>query len=84
MKKKRHVLIGKVLSNKMNKSIVVVIERIVKHIPYGKFVKKTTKIHVHDENNICNINDVVEIIACRPISKTKFWSLVRVVSRYNL
>ena len=72
---------GRVVSDKMEKSIVVAIERFVKHPIYGKFIKRTTKLHVHDENNECGIGDVVEIRECRPLSKTKSWTLVRVVEK---
>ena len=72
---------GKVVSNKMDKSIVVMTERRVKHPLYGKFVSKSTKIHAHDENNDCAIGDVVTIRECRPMSKTKSWTLVEVVER---
>ena len=70
---------GRVLSNKMDKSVVVAIERFVKHPIYGKFVKRTTKVHAHDENNECGQGDLVEIQECRPLSKTKSWTLVAVV-----
>lgn len=73
--------LGRVASDKMDKSIVVVIERTVKHPLYGKYVRKTTKLHVHDERNECGIGDTVEIRECRPISKTKSWTLVRVVEK---
>ena len=72
---------GRVLSNKMDKSITVAIERKVKHPLYGKFIKRTTKIHAHDEQNQCNAGDVVTIRECRPLSKTKSWTLVEVVSK---
>ena len=78
---KIRTLQGKVVSNKMDKSIVVMTERRVKHPLYGKFVSKSTKIHAHDENNDCSIGDVVTIRECRPISKTKSWTLVEVVER---
>jgi small subunit ribosomal protein S17 len=78
MTDKIRTLQGRVISNKMEKSIVVAIERVVKHPVYGKFIKRTTKLHVHDENNECGIGDVVEIHECRPLSKTKSWTLVRV------
>ena len=68
---------GRVVSDKMDKSIVVAIERMVKHPIYGKFVKRTTKVHAHDENNECGLGDKVEIVECRPLSKTKSWTLVR-------
>lgn len=70
---------GKVISNKMDKTITVAIERQVKHPIYGKFIKRTTKLHVHDENNQCKEGDVVTIRESRPISKTKAWTLVSVV-----
>ncbi len=69
---------GKVVSNKMDKSITVLIERRVKHPIYGKYVKRSTKLHAHDENNACNIGDVVTIKESRPISKTKTWELVSI------
>lgn len=72
---------GHVISDKMEKSITVAIERTVKHPIYGKFIKRTTKVHVHDENNQCGIGDVVEIRESRPLSKTKSWTLVRVVDK---
>lgn len=75
---------GRVVSDKMEKSIVVAIERFVKHPLYGKFVRKTTKLHVHDENNECAEGDTVEIRECRPLSKTKSWTLVRVVEKARL
>lgn len=70
---------GRVVSDKMDKSIVVAIERMVKHPFYGKFVKRTTKVHAHDENNECCLGDKVEIAECRPLSKTKSWALVKVL-----
>ena len=72
---------GKVVSDKMDKSFVVAIERKVKHPLYGKFIRRTTKLHVHDENNEAKLGDVVEVCECRPISKTKSWTLVRVVEK---
>lgn len=72
---------GRVISDKMEKSIVVAIERKVKHPLYGKFIRRTTKLHVHDESNQAKMGDVVEIKECRPISKTKSWTLVRVVEQ---
>jgi len=70
---------GRVVSNKMDKSITVLIERKVKHPIYGKFIRRSTKIHAHDETNVCNEGDTVLIEQCRPISKTKCWKLVKVV-----
>jgi small subunit ribosomal protein S17 len=72
---------GRVISDKMDKSIVVAIERTVKHPIYGKYTKRTTKVHAHDENNECGLGDKVEIAECRPLSKTKSWTLVRVVEK---
>jgi small subunit ribosomal protein S17 len=65
----------------MNKSATVLIERKVKHPIYGKFMRKSTKFHIHDENNDCGIGDTVQISECRPISKTKSWTLVKVVNK---
>ena len=72
---------GAVISDRMEKSATVLIERKVKHPIYGKFVKKSTKIHIHDENNECSIGDTVQISECRPMSKTKSWTLVKVVNK---
>ena len=72
---------GLVVSNKMEKSIVVAVERKVKHPIYGKFVKKTTKFHAHDDKNECSIGDVVKIMETRPLSKTKRWRLVEIVEK---
>lgn len=77
-KKKLQILKGSVIKNKMQKSIVVSVERFVKHPIYKKFMKKTTKLHVHDENNSSKVGDVVEIQECRPISKTKSWKLINI------
>jgi small subunit ribosomal protein S17 len=73
--------IGLVVSNKMDKSIVVKIERRFKHPIYGKFVKKTKKFIAHDENNECNIGDTVRIMETRPLSKRKNWRLVEIIER---
>jgi small subunit ribosomal protein S17 len=73
--------IGLVVSNKMDKSIVVSVERRVKHPIYGKFVKKTTKLMAHDENNECNIGDTVRIMETRPLSKNKCWRLVNIIEK---
>ena len=72
---------GRVVSNKMDKTITVLVERKVKHPVYGKFVKKSTKLHAHDANNECNEGDVVTISACRPLSKSKKWKLETIVER---
>ncbi|AAO27164.1 30S ribosomal protein S17 [Buchnera aphidicola str. Bp (Baizongia pistaciae)] len=75
---KFRTLSGQVISNKMQKSAIVSIKRLIKHPLYKKFVKKTTKLCIHDENNQCSFGDIVEIRECRPISKTKSWMLVRI------
>jgi small subunit ribosomal protein S17 len=71
-------LSGKVVSNKMDKSITVLIERLVKHPIYGKYIKRSTKVHAHDEDNTCNIGDTVTIQETRPLSKTKSFTLVTI------
>jgi small subunit ribosomal protein S17 len=76
--------IGAVVSNKMDKSATVLVERKVKHPLYGKFVKKSTKLHVHDENNECTIGDTVRIRECRPMSKTKSWTLVEIMEKASV
>ncbi len=73
--------IGVVVSNKMNKTIVVAEKRKVKHPIYGKFINKTTKFYVHDEANTCNIGDKVRIMETRPLSKQKCWRLVEIIER---
>jgi small subunit ribosomal protein S17 len=75
------IVTGKVTSNKMDKSITVLIERKVKHPIYGKYVTKSTKLHAHDENNECQIGDTVTVKQSRPLSKTKFWTLLEIVER---
>ena len=77
----RKTRIGVVTSNKMTKTITVAIERTVKHPIYGKFVKKTTKLHAHADKNECSIGAVVKIMETRPLSKTKRWRLVEVVEK---
>ena len=72
---------GRVVSNKMDKTITVVVERFVKHPIYGKFIKRSTKLHAHEEENVCNQGDVVTISECRPLSKSKNWTLVSVVEK---
>ncbi len=73
--------VGVVTSNKMDKTIVVAIERKVKHPIYGKFIKKTTRFHAHDEKNEASIGDLVRIMETRPMSKTKRWRLVEIVEK---
>ena len=72
---------GRVVSNKMNKSITVMVESRMKHPIYGKFLKKSTKFMAHDENNDCNIGDTVRIQETRPLSKNKNWRLVEIIER---
>jgi len=72
---------GRVVSDKMDKTITVLIERQVQHPIYGKFIRRSTKVHAHDENNDCRAGDMVVVEQCRPLSKTKTWRLVRVVER---
>jgi small subunit ribosomal protein S17 len=72
--------IGRVVSNKMNKSVTVSVERLVKHPVYGKFIRRTTKIVAHDEANECKEGDIVAISECRPISRNKSWRVVEIVS----
>ena len=72
---------GRVISNKANKTITVLVERQVKHPLYGKYIKRSTKVHAHDENNECGEGDMVSIAECRPISKTKSWRVVEILER---
>jgi small subunit ribosomal protein S17 len=74
-------LAGRVVSDKMEKSAVVLVERRVRHPLYGKYIRRSTKLHIHDENNECKVGDTVTIQECRPISRTKSWKLVEVVER---
>ena len=74
---------GRVISNKMDKTVTVLIERRVKHPLYGKYVKRSTKLHAHDEHNECNEGDLVTVEACRPLSKSKTWRLVKVVEKVS-
>jgi small subunit ribosomal protein S17 len=80
-RKIRKTKTGLVTSDKMDKTITVAVERKVKHPIYGKFVKKTTKFHAHDEKNECKPGDVVKIMETRPLSKTKRWLLVEVIEK---
>jgi small subunit ribosomal protein S17 len=77
----RKTRVGIVSSNKMDKTITVKVERKIKHPLYGKFLKKTTSFHAHDEKNECSIGDMVKIMESRPLSKTKRWRLVEVVEK---
>jgi small subunit ribosomal protein S17 len=80
-RKLRKEKVGLVVSNKMNKSIVVEVERKIKHPKYGKFVKKTSTFMAHDETNDCKIGDTVRIMESRPLSKNKCWRLVEIIER---
>lgn len=80
-RKLRKERIGQVVSNKMEKSITVTVQRKEKHPIYGKFVKKTTKFTAHDENNECGIGDTVRIMETRPLSKNKRWRLVEIIEK---
>lgn len=80
-RKTRKSRIGLVTSDKMDKTITVAVERKIKHPLYGKFLKKTTKFHAHDETNQCGIGDTVRIMEIRPLSKTKRWRLVEVIEK---
>ena len=77
----RKVRVGKVVSDKMDKTIVVAIEDNVRHAKYGKIIKRTVKIHAHDEANTCGIGDTVAVMETRPLSKTKRWRLVEIVEK---
>ncbi|WP_395339940.1 30S ribosomal protein S17 [Ningiella sp. W23] len=81
---KIRTLQGRVSSNKMDKTITVVVERFVKHPIYGKFIKRSTKMHAHDEANVCNEGDIVTITETRPVSKSKTWKLVDVVEKARI
>ena len=74
-------LVGVVVSNKMTHTIVVKVERKIKHPVYGKYIKRTKKYHAHDQDNSCSIGDTVQITECRPISKTKSWALDKIIER---
>src|SRR5215510_8425562 len=73
--------VGRVVSNKMKKSVTVTVERLVRHPVYGKFIRRTTKIMAHDEDGSCREGDTVAIVECRPISKRKSWKVVEVIER---
>lgn len=81
MNSKVCILKGIIINNKMHKSAIVVIERLIKHPIYKKFIKKKTKLHIHDENNLCSNGDIVEISQCKPISRTKSWKLVKIIKK---
>lgn len=79
--KMARTLTGTVVSNKMNDTIVVLVERRVEHPKYGKFIRRSTKVHAHDQGNQCQEGDIVTVRECRPISKTKNWTLVKIRER---
>jgi small subunit ribosomal protein S17 len=72
---------GRVVSNKMDKTVTILVERQIKHPLYGKYIRRSTKLHAHDEENACNEGDVVRVTECRPLSKTKNWRVVEIVSK---
>ena len=72
---------GRVVSNKMNKTVTVLVERHVKHALYGKYLRRSTKLHAHDEANSCKEGDLVRVTECRPLSKTKNWRVVEIITR---
>jgi small subunit ribosomal protein S17 len=80
-KSSQRAIIGEVISNKMAKTIVVQVERKIKHPLYGKYVRRFTKMYAHDEDNTCKVGDIVLIQQSRPLSKTKRWKLVEVIKR---
>ena len=79
--KKLHTVDGRVISNKMDKTITVLVERQVKHALYGKYMRRSTKLHAHDADNACKEGDVVRIAECAPMSKTKNWRVVEILTR---
>lgn len=83
VEKRTRMVTGRVVSNKMDKSITVLVERRVKHPVYGKYMTKSTKLHAHDETNECNPGDVVTVKEVRPISRTKTWALVSIDEKAN-
>jgi small subunit ribosomal protein S17 len=80
-RKMRKILMGRVVSDKMDKTIVVAIENLIKHPKYGKIMRRTIKVHAHDENNECGIGDKVSVMETRPLSKTKRWRLVEIIEK---
>jgi small subunit ribosomal protein S17 len=72
---------GRVVSNKMDKTVTVLVERVVKHSLYGKYMRRSTKLHAHDADNSCNEGDVVRVSECAPLSKSKNWRVVEIVTR---
>ena len=80
-RKKRKVRIGRVVSNRMQKTIVVAVKRSLKHPVYGKTIKRTSKLYAHDEKNECQIGDLVQVMETRPLSRLKRWRLLKVVEK---
>ncbi len=80
-KKQQRTVQGRVVSNKMDKTVTVLVERLVKHELYGKYIRRSTKLHAHDAENSCNEGDVVRVAECAPMSKTKNWRVVEIVER---
>lgn len=74
-------VIASIVSDKMNKSAVALVRRRIKHPVYGKYITRTSKVHIHDENNECGVGDTVAIVQCCPISKTKSWKLLEVIEK---
>ncbi|MGP1608405.1 MAG: 30S ribosomal protein S17 [Clostridium sp.] len=83
-RKLRRTMAGKVISNKMDKTVVVAVETSVKHKLYGKFIKRTYKLKAHDENNECNIGDKVKVMETRPLSKDKRWRVVEIIEKAKI
>lgn len=79
--KKQHSVEGRVVSNKMDKTVTVLVERQIKHALYGKYIRRSTKLHAHDAENSCNEGDFVRIVEIAPMSKTKNWRVVEIVAR---
>ena len=81
---RQRTVTGRVTSNKMDKTIAVTIERLIKHPVYGKYIRRRTKVLAHDAENVCSVGDFVAIAECRPLSKYKSWKLVEIVERANV
>ncbi len=79
--KSKRTLVGRVVSNKMDKTVSVSIERLIKHPAYGKYIRRSNKMMAHDEKNDCNMGDLVAISECRPISRNKAWQVVEILER---
>ncbi|NIS90740.1 MAG: 30S ribosomal protein S17 [Woeseiaceae bacterium] len=79
--KKQRTVVGRVVSDKMDKTVSVAVERLIKHPMYGKYIRRTTKVLAHDANNECKAGDRVAIAECKPVSKSKSWAVVDVVER---